>query len=543
MPSLDGLLVVVAVAFAAPFLLGLLPGLRIPAVVLEIVAGIVVGPSVLGWVEIDGTIEVMATLGLAFLLFLGGLEVDFTQLRGRVLRLTAGGYALSLAIAVALAFALGAGGLVQTPLLVAIALGSTSLGVLIPVLKDGGRIATPLGRLVLAGGSIADFAAIILLSLFFTGEGGAGATLVLIGSLLGLAAVVLAVVRGAQHSMRIRADLLRLQDTTAQIRVRGALVLLVGFAAAAQQLGLEVILGTFAAGAMLALADPDRAMTHPELRRKLEAVGFGVFIPVFFVASGVRFDLGALTGSASALVMVPLFLAALLLVRGLPALLYRPLLARGETLAAGLLQATSLPFLVATTAIGLELGLVGAGEAAALVGAGLLSVLLFPAAGLALLRRAVTNPAAPRPHAMHTTCSSYTTEAEARATVERLLEDGMPGTRIRVLSGRPEHDHGEDPVGSFAGAAGPVGAFAGAAGTTADAAGSFAGAANERRGAFADADRDEVADYREGVRRVHIASHRELERLLADAGLAPEAIAKDVDALHRGRVLVLVTAT
>ena len=112
--------------------------------------------------------------------------------------------------------------------------------------------------------------------------------------------------------MRIRADLLRLQDTTAQIRVRGAIVLLVGFAAAAQQLGLEVILGTFAAGAMLSLADPDRAMTHPDLRRKLEAIGFGVFIPIFFVTSGVRFDLGALTGSASALAMVPLFLLALL---------------------------------------------------------------------------------------------------------------------------------------------------------------------------------------------------------------------------------------
>jgi Kef-type K+ transport system membrane component KefB len=189
------------------------------------------------------------------------------------------------------------------------------------------------------------------------------------------------VVRGAQRSMRIRADLLRLQDTTAQIRIRGAMVLLVGFAAAAEQLGLEVILGTFAAGAILTLADPDHAMTHPDFRRKLEAIGFGVFIPVFFVTSGIRFDLDALSGSAA---MVPLFLAALLVVRGLPAVVYG--LGRRETLVAGLLQATSLPFLVATTAIGQELGLIDAGESAALVGAGLLSVLLFPAAGLALLQ-------------------------------------------------------------------------------------------------------------------------------------------------------------
>jgi Kef-type K+ transport system membrane component KefB len=385
MPSLDGLLIVVAVAFAAPFLLGLAPALRIPAVVLEIVAGIVVGPSVLGWVEVDDTIEVLATIGLGFLLFLGGLEVDFARLRGRVLGVTLRGYALSLAIAVGVSLALGAGGLVETPLLVAIALGSTSLGVLIPVLKDSGRIESSLGQLVIAGASIADFAAIILLSLFFAGEGGPGATLVLIGALLGLALAVFAVVRGAQRSMRIGADLLRLQDTTAQIRVRGSIVLLVGFAAAAEQLGLEVILGTFAAGAILSLADPDRAMTHPDFRRKLEAIGFGVFIPVFFVTSGIRFDLGALTDNVA---MVPLFLAALLLVRGLPALLYRHLLDRRETLVAGLLQATSLPFLVATTAIGEELGLIGAGESAALVGAGLLSVLVLPAAGLALLQSA-----------------------------------------------------------------------------------------------------------------------------------------------------------
>ena len=387
MPSLDALLIVVAVAFAAPFLLGLAPGLRIPAVVLEIVAGIAIGPSGFGWVEVDDTIEVIATIGLGFLLFLGGLEVDFGRLRGPVLGVTLRGYAVSIGIAVVVSLGLGVAGLVETPLLVAIALGSTSLGVLIPVLKDTGRVESSLGQLVIAGGSIADFAAIILLSLFFAGEGGPGATLVLIGALFGLALAVFAVVRGAQRSVRIRADLLRLQDTTAQIRVRGALVLLVGFAAAAQQLGLEVILGTFAAGAILSLADPDRAMTHPDFRRKLEAVGFGVFIPVFFVTSGVRFDLGALTGSASALAMVPLFLAALILVRGVPALLYRRLLDRRETVVAGLMQATSLPFLVAATAIGRELGLVGAGEAAALVGAGLLSVLIFPAAGLALLQR------------------------------------------------------------------------------------------------------------------------------------------------------------
>jgi Kef-type K+ transport system membrane component KefB len=386
MPAFDNLLIVVAVAFAAPFLLGLAPSVRLPAVVLEIVAGIVVGPSVLGWVEVDDTVAVVSTIGLAFLLFLGGLELDFARLRGTVLRLSVLGYAVSFAIAAAVGVSLGAGGLVDTPLLVAIALGSTSLGVLIPVLKDAGRVDSTLGQLVIAAGSIADFAAIILLSLFFAGEGGTGATLLLIGSLLGLAAVTLVVIRGAERSMRIRADLLRLQDTTAQIRVRGAMVLLIGFAALAETLGLEVILGTFAAGAIVSLADADRVMTHPDFRRKLEAIGFGVFIPVFFVTSGVRYDLDALVDSTSTLLMVPLFLVALLVVRGVPAVLYRRLVGDRDALVAGLMQATTLPFVVAATAIGLELGLIDEANAAAFVAAGLLSVLIFPLAALGLLR-------------------------------------------------------------------------------------------------------------------------------------------------------------
>jgi Kef-type K+ transport system membrane component KefB len=386
MPDFTDLLIVVAVAFAAPFVLGLFPRLRLPSVVVEIVAGIVIGPSVLGLVEVDEVIEVLALIGLGFVLFLAGLEIEFEKLRGQVLRLTALGFALSFGIAVVVAIGLSAGGLVETPLLVAIILCATSLGVIVPVLKDAGEISTPFGQLIVAAASIADFGAIILLTLFFSGEGGVGSTLLLLGALLALAAVVFATVRGAERSMRIRADLLRLQDTTAQIRIRAAVVLFVGFAAVAEELGFEVILGTFIAGAIISLLDRDEVMTHPDFRRKLEAMGFGFFIPVFFVTSGVRFDLDALAAEASNLAMVPIFLAALLVVRGVPALLYRRVLDARRTAVAGILQATSLPFIVAASAIGLELGLIDAAESAALIGAGLLSVLLFPVAGLALLR-------------------------------------------------------------------------------------------------------------------------------------------------------------
>ena len=387
MPSFSNLLIVMAVAFAAPLLLGLFPRLLLPSVVLEIVAGIVVGPSVLGWVEVDDAIEVIALLGLAFVLFLAGLEIEFAKLRGRVLKLTALGFAISFAVALAVSLSLKAVDLVDTPLLVAIILCSTSLGVLVPVLKDSGQLSTTFGQLIIAGASIADFGAIILLSVFFSGEGGTGATLLLLGALFALAAAIFLAVRGAERSRRLREDLQRLQDTTAQIRVRAALVLLVGFAALAESLGLEVILGAFFAGSIISLVDRDERMSHPDFRRKLEAVGFGFFIPAFFVTSGVRFDLDALTASASNLLMVPGFLAALLAARGVPAIVYRGTLDRRHTAIAGLMQSTSLPFIVAATAIGRELDLIDAAGSAAMIGAGLLSVLLFPLGGLVLLRR------------------------------------------------------------------------------------------------------------------------------------------------------------
>jgi Kef-type K+ transport system membrane component KefB len=392
MPEFSGLLIVMAVAFAVPFVLGLAPALRVPSIVVEIVVGIVVGPSVLGWVKVDESIEVVSLIGLAFLLFLSGIEIDFMRLRGRSLRLAGLGFVLSLAIALAVGFGLGAVGLVDTPLLVAIILCATSLGVVVAVLKDAGEVGSTFGQLVIAAGSIADFGAIILLSLFFSGEGGIGSTLVLLGGLLVLALAMIYALRGAERSMRIRDDLVRLQDTTAQIRVRAAMLLLVGFAAVAEALGLEAILGAFAAGAIISLVDRDEFMTHPELRVKLEAIGFGFFIPVFFVTSGVRYDLDALLAKPSNLAMLPIFLVALVAVRGLPALLYRPVIGDRRALVAGLMQATSLPFIVAATAIGLDLGLLDGAQAAALIGAGLLSVLLFPAAGLAVLSAGVTAP-------------------------------------------------------------------------------------------------------------------------------------------------------
>jgi Kef-type K+ transport system membrane component KefB len=383
------LLIVTAVAFAAPFALGLMPALRLPAVVLELVAGIVLGPSVLGWVHVDDPVAVLALIGLAYLLFLAGLEVEFDQLRGPLLRTAVASFLVSITVGVAVGLVLKATGQVGSPLFVAIVLSATSLGVVVPVLKDSGVIATGFGQLLIAAASIADVATIILLSLFFSREGtGVGATVVLLGLLALLAVVVAGSILFAQHSRRVGDVLSRLQDTTAQIRLRAAFLLLIGFAAAAQALGLEVILGTFIAGALISILDHDKVMSHPLFRTKLEAAGFGIFIPVFFVTSGIRFDLGALTASASTLARVPIFLACLMLVRGLPAvLLYRRAAgsARRARIAA-LLQSTSLPFIIAATAVGVDLGVIGAATAAGLIAAGLLSVLIFPITALTLLK-------------------------------------------------------------------------------------------------------------------------------------------------------------
>jgi Kef-type K+ transport system membrane component KefB len=386
--SFDNLLIVVAAGFAAPLALGLVPKLRLPAVVLEIVIGILIGPAVLGWVEVDEPVEVLSVVGLAFLLFLAGLEIDLGALRGRLLRAASLGFAVSLGLAVLAGLALDLAGIADEPLLIAIILASTSLGVIVPVLRDAGESSTRFGQLVIAGASIADFASVLLLTLLFSGESsGVDAKLILIGLfVLSLVAVAVAVME-IGRSRRISAALVRLQDTSAQIRVRGAFVLLVGMVALAEQLGLELILGAFAAGAILNHLDAGEAMTHPEFRNKLAAVGFGVFIPVFFVASGVRFDLDALFADASAIAAIPAFLAALVLARGVPALLYRREFDRRRVIAAGLLQATSLPFIVAATEIGRDLGMIDAATSAGFIAAGLVSVLLFPLVALGLLRR------------------------------------------------------------------------------------------------------------------------------------------------------------
>ena len=322
--SFLNLFIVCLIAAAAPLALGFAPRLRLPSVILEIVAGIVLGPSVLGWVKIDLPVQILALIGLAFLLFLSGLEIDAHRLRGRLLRLALLGYLITLALGVPIGLGFHAIGWVRSPLLLAIALSATSLGLIVPVLKDARQSEGEVGQTAIVAATVADFSAILLLSLFFSASGGStGSRLVLVIAFAVLVGITGLVVSRAGRSMRLGAVLLRLQDTTAEIRVRFAVVLLIAFTALAERFGLESILGAFLAGVVVSIVDRDSA-SHPRFRTKLEAIGFGFLIPVFFISSGIRLDLKGLLDNPSALLRVPIFLLALLLVRGMSGAALRP---------------------------------------------------------------------------------------------------------------------------------------------------------------------------------------------------------------------------
>ena len=394
--NFDNLVAVLAVAAAVPLILSTIPKVPIPGPVLEIVAGIVLGPAVLNLVKPDQAVRLVATIGLAFLLFLAGLEIDVRHFRGPRARLAGLGFGLSAVLALGVSGALHAAGVVESTLLIGIILIATSLGMIIPILKDAGVADRPVGQLAIAGASLGDVSSVLLLSLFFSGRATAlGPKLLLLSLLFVLVVLLVIATLRIERSMWITRTMNRLADTSAQIRIRLSMLLVVGLGALATHLGFEAILGAFIAGAILRLVDPDAARKHPLFHPKLDAIGYGFLIPVFFVTSGLTFNLSVLFASAATVLRVPLFLLALLVVRGLPAVLYRSVLPGArDVAAAGLLQATSLPFIVAATTIGLALHAIRPANAAALVAAGLLSVIIFPIIALQLLRSSAKGPAA-----------------------------------------------------------------------------------------------------------------------------------------------------
>ena len=385
MISFSSLLIVGAVAVAVPLFLGLVPAVKVPAVVLEILGGILVGPTVLGWVHLDVAVRVIADLGLGFLLFMAGFEIDLRRFDRRILILVSRAFLLSMLLALLVAYGLQLGGQVRDGLLVGITLVSTSLGVLVPILHDAGQTETIFGRMIMAAGSLAELAPLVLLSVFFSASSkNPGAELGLLAGFVGLTAAIVVVTQRVRVWGPLREVVHRLENTSSQLRVRLAITFALAFSVVAEHFGLATILGAFLAGVIVRRTDETPA-SQEEFQGKLEAIGFGFLIPVFFVSTGVGLDITALFHSTRAIILVPVFLVALLLVRGLPALLYVRVVGRTHAIAAGFMQATSLTFIVVATVIGVQTGHQRTSTAAALVVAGLLSVVIYPPIALRML--------------------------------------------------------------------------------------------------------------------------------------------------------------
>jgi Kef-type K+ transport system membrane component KefB len=383
----NSLLLVATVAVVVPLVLGLLATIKVPTVVFEIIGGVIVGPSVLGWVHDDTAVQVVSDLGLGFLLFVAGYEIDLRLLSRESVEVVARAFVVSAGLATALAYTLQAAGLVIDGLLVGITLLSTSLGVLVPVLKDTGQSGTSFGRLIMTAASFAELVPLVLLSLFFSAKASNSlAELGLLGLFIMCALVGLMAIRRVRSWTALRKVVVRLEDSSSQLRVRLSIILPLAFAVLAEHFGLATILGAFVAGLILrSLQD-----AHGEdrgIRSKLEAIGFGFLIPIFFVSTGAGMDVTALFHSGLAIADVPLFLAALLVVRGLPALFYKKQLGRSRAVAAGFMQATNLIFIVVATEIGVATGHLRPSTAVALVVAGLLSVIIYPFVALRFLGR------------------------------------------------------------------------------------------------------------------------------------------------------------
>jgi Kef-type K+ transport system membrane component KefB len=377
------LLVIVAVSALAGLLVMLIsPRLVIPVVVVELVLGIVVGPQVAGLAEVDSTTDFLGNLGLGMLFFFAGYEIDFDRIKGRPMTLAGLGWALSLVLAYGIGGALAAAGVVVSYLYTGSAMATTAIGTLIPILSDAGETRTRFGRYLLGAGAAGEFGPILLVTLILSTTNPLHEALILV---LFVALAVFTGVLAVRSAWRGWPLIERTLETSSQLAVRLAVVLVFGLVALAAELGLDLLLGGFVAGMITRVALRGREVTVFD--SKLTAVGYGLLIPFFFVTSGMAFDLDALTGSAEAVLKMVLFLGLFLVVRGTPALLlYRGVLAARDRLALAFFCATELPLVVAITTIAVDQGHMHSDTAAGLVGAAIISTLVYPLIGLRLRR-------------------------------------------------------------------------------------------------------------------------------------------------------------
>lgn len=382
------LLPVVVVGFLSPLLVGLLPArARVPQVVLLLLGGVLIGPEVLDW-STPASVDLLADLGMGFLFLLAGYELDPAIMRQRTGRLAIGAWCSSLVVAAALVFVVASPSTGQALAAGSIALTTTALGVLLPVLRDAGQLGTRFGSTVFAVGAVGELGPIVAMALLLGSRRSGAAAVLLIA--FAVVAVLLALLPATVRLPRTEEVLLHSEHGTSQTTVRLTLVLLVGLLAVAARLGFDAVLGAFLAGMVLRRWAPGDV---EKLEEKLDVIGWGVFVPVFFVSSGMGLDIDSI---AERPWMPVVFLALLLLVRGGPVLAwFRRDQAGGERLQLALYSATALPLLVAITELAVGDGAMSTATAAALVGAGVLSVLVFPIVAHRLGQRARAGLEAP----------------------------------------------------------------------------------------------------------------------------------------------------
>jgi Kef-type K+ transport system membrane component KefB len=378
--TLSSLVVILAAVASAPMVAELIsPVIRLPAVILEILAGILIGPA-LGWAELDDIINFLSQLGLCTLMFLAGLEIDLQRIRGGPLRRALTGWGITFVAALALGvFVASIDGLpdAQSGFLVGLAVTTTAFGILLPILHDSGELATQFGTEVLAGSAIGELGPIVAIAVLFGSDAPGRTVLVLLGF---VAVVVLtSFLAHRERNARLARIIETTLTTSGQVAIRLAVLFLAVMVWLASELGLDVLLGAFAAGMVTKLFAGSASRRDVELfESKMNGIGFGFLIPLFFVVSGMRFDLDSVFDDPLILVVGPAFLVAFLVLRGIPAALTtRPMPGRDRAALAFYL-ATQLPLVVVIASIGVETKRLNPSTAAALVAAAMVSVLAYP---------------------------------------------------------------------------------------------------------------------------------------------------------------------
>jgi Kef-type K+ transport system membrane component KefB len=382
--GLTTLLVVSMVSAIAPFVSALLARIRLPQVVVLIVGGVIIGPQVADWAD-PVSIELLSNVGLGFLFLLAGYELELDLFRERVGRLAIVGWLVTAGISIAVTGFLAAVGFVHAFVPVALGLTTTALGTLLPILRDNDMLEGRFGRYILSAGAVGEFLPIVGIAIFLGANGHVLGLVSLVG--MGLVALVMSLIPRFVRGVRVAEITVEGENATSQTTLRFTIFLLFALLVVANDFGLDVVLGAFLAGVVLKRWAPGDVQS---LESKLDAIGYGFFIPVFFVSSGMNLDLRSI---AEAPLRLLVFFCLLVAVRGLPSLvLYRKDLQAVQRVQMVLLTATALPLLVALAEIGLSTGDMLPENAAALVGAGVLSVVLFPGLAVALNRRVVTDP-------------------------------------------------------------------------------------------------------------------------------------------------------